>query len=57
MAKNLQKAITKHNNFFKFSPDYLLIIIYYLTKFEAHCCYSFRDTLITNYHYDPLKGA
>ena len=51
MAKNLQRAITqkKYNNFFsKFLPDYLLIILYYLTKFKAHSCYSFRDILITN---------
>ena len=36
---------------FKLSTDYLLIILYYLTKFEAHSCYSFWDILITKYHY------
>ena len=37
----------KRNNlnffFLIFLPDYLLIIHYYLTKFEAHSCYSIWD--------------
>ena len=53
MAKNLQSAITPN----KFSPDYQLIILYYLANFDAHSCYSFQDILITKYHYDNLKGA
>ena len=59
MAKNLQRPITqkKKKLFFQFSPYYLLIILYFLTKFEAQSCYSFRDILITKYHYDSLKGA
>ena len=39
---NLQRAITKNFFiFFKFSPGYLHIIFYQLTKFEATCCDSF----------------
>ena len=34
---------------FKVSPGYLLIIFYQLTKFEATCCNSFWDILITSF--------
>ena len=48
LCPNFQRAITKNNNFFfKFSPGYLLIILYLLTKFEAPSCYTFWDILIT----------
>ena len=38
---NLQRAITKKNFFFIFSPGYLIIIFYQLTKLEATSCNSF----------------
>ena len=41
--------------FFQFSPDYLLTILYNLTKFEAHSYHSFGDILITKYDYDFKK--
>ena len=41
--------------FFKFSPINLLIILYYLTKFEAPSYYSFRDIMITNFQSPNLQ--
>ena len=35
--------------FFKILINYFLIILYQLTKFEAPCCYSFRDIMIINF--------
>ena len=58
---NLQRAITKKKKkiilFFKFSPGYLLIIFYQLTKFEATCCNSFWDVLTTSFQCQNLQRA
>ena len=46
---NLLRAITQINKIsflFKFSPGYLLIIFYQLTKFEDTCCNSFLDIFV-----------
>ena len=50
-CQNLQRAITRKKKilFLKFSPGYLLIIFYQLTNFEASCCNSFKDILITSF--------
>ena len=57
-SPNLQREIIRKNKitFFKFSPIDLLIILYQLTTFEAPCCYSFRDIMITNFQSKSAKG-
>ena len=47
----------KYNNFFLFSPGYLLIIWYQLTKFEGTFCNSFWDILITSFQCQNLQRA
>ena len=55
-SPNLQKEIIrKKNNFFQCSPINLLIILYQLTKFAAHSCYSFRNIMITNFQSPNLQ--
>ena len=39
----------KINIYFNFSPGYLFINCYQLTKFEATCCNSFCNILITSF--------
>ena len=56
-SPNLQREIIlkKYNNFFKFSPIDLLIILYQLTMFEVPSCYNFRDIMITNFQSPNLQ--
>ena len=55
-SKGIKSLNNSLNNFFKIFTSYLLIMLYSLTKFEAHSCYTFWDILITKFHYDHLKG-
>ena len=43
--------------FFRFSPSYLLIIFDQLAKFEATCCNSFWDILITSFQCQNLQKS
>ena len=55
-SPNLQKEIIRKRKVFpNFSPFYLLIIFYQLTKFEAPSCYSFQDIMITNFRSPNLQ--
>ena len=55
-SPNLQREIIRKKiTFFKFSPINLLIILYQLTKFEAPCCYSFRDIMNTYFQSPNLQ--
>ena len=55
-SPNLQREIIKKKQlFFIFSPGYLLIILYQLTKFEAPRCNTFRDIMITNFQSPNLQ--
>ena len=57
-SPNLQREIFRKKIkkfFFRFSLIDLLIIIYQLTKFEAHSCYSFQDIMITNFQSPNLQ--
>ena len=54
-SPNLQREIIRKKiTFFQFSPINLLIILYQLTKFAAHSCYSFRN-MITNFQSSNLQ--
>ena len=55
---NLQNEIIRKKIkqlFFRFSLIDLLIILYQLTKFEAHSCYNFRDIMNTNFQSPNLQ--
>ena len=56
-SPNLQRELIRKKNkrFFLFSLINFLIILYQLTKFEAHKCYSFRDIMITNFQSPNLQ--
>ena len=55
-SPNLQREIIRKKiTFFQFSPINLLIILYQLTKFAAHSCYSFRNIMITNFQSSNLQ--
>ena len=53
----LQRAITRKNIIFFFTPGNTLIIHYQLYKCEDPSYYSFWNILITKLHFDPLKGT
>ena len=55
---NLQRATTKNRVIlYYFSPNYLLIILYQLTKFEATSCKKKWDILITSIQCQNLQMA
>ena len=52
-SPNLQREIIRkkyYNFFLKFSPINLLIILYWLTKFEGPSYNTFWDILLTKLH-------
>ena len=57
-SPNLQREIIRKKKiifFFRFSPVDLLIILFQLTKFEAHISDNFRDIMITNFQSPNLQ--